>query len=123
MVTTEHRSRAGQPPAARPSYADYEVGKVPIASSAWPAPGERAGHPALTHDLDADVLVIGAGLAGASLALHLAERGVDVALLEARQPADGADPLRFRLRGQERRHHGGSGITGGRLGIAADGRP
>jgi glycine/D-amino acid oxidase-like deaminating enzyme len=90
MATAEHRSRPAQPPAARPSHADYEAGRVPIARSAWPAPGKRAGYPALTQDLDVDVLVIGAGLAGASLALHLAERGVDVALLEARQPADGA---------------------------------
>jgi len=36
------------------------------------------------------VVVVGAGLAGSSLALHLAERGVQVAILEGRQPGWGA---------------------------------
>jgi len=35
-------------------------------------------------------VVVGAGLAGSSLALHLAEAGVDVVVLEARQPGWGA---------------------------------
>ena len=35
-------------------------------------------------------MVVGAGLAGSSLALHLAEAGVDVVVLEARQPGWGA---------------------------------
>lgn len=71
-------------------YAAYESGTVPIACSAWPAPAVQQHWPALATDIEADVAVIGAGLVGASLALHLAERGVRVALLEARQPADGA---------------------------------
>lgn len=40
--------------------------------------------------LDTDCLVVGAGLAGSSVALHLARQGVAVAVLEARQPGWGA---------------------------------
>jgi gamma-glutamylputrescine oxidase len=39
--------------------------------------------PALAGDIDADVCVVGGGLAGVSTALHLAERGYRVVLLEA----------------------------------------
>jgi glycine/D-amino acid oxidase-like deaminating enzyme len=48
------------------------------AASAHPAP-ER---PALEGALEADVSVVGGGIAGCSTALHLAERGLQVALLE-----------------------------------------
>lgn len=46
--------------------------------------------PALAHDLDADVCVVGGGFTGLSTALHLAERGTDVVLVEASQPGWGA---------------------------------
>ena len=72
------------------AYAAYESGTVSIARSAWPAPAASPRWPALTADIEAEVAVIGAGVVGASLALHLAERGLRVALVEARQPADGA---------------------------------
>jgi len=39
--------------------------------------------PALEGDIDADVCVVGAGLSGCSTALHLAERGYKVVVLEA----------------------------------------
>ncbi|MDX6572279.1 MAG: gamma-glutamylputrescine oxidase, partial [Gaiellales bacterium] len=48
---------------------------------------ERA---ALTGACETDVLVIGAGIAGLSCAWHLAERGVDCAVVEARAAASGA---------------------------------
>lgn len=69
----------------------YETGRVPIADSGWTAPtGVLPGYPVLDRDLDAAVVVVGAGLAGSSLALALAEAGVDVVVLEAHQPAWGA---------------------------------
>jgi gamma-glutamylputrescine oxidase len=47
-------------------------------------------HAALQGEITADVCVIGGGLSGCSTALHLAERGYKVALLEARRIAWGA---------------------------------
>lgn len=49
-----------------------------------------APRPALAGDIDADVCVVGGGLAGVSTALHLAERGYRVALLEAERIGFGA---------------------------------
>jgi len=51
---------------------------------------DAAALPALEADLDADVLVIGGGIAGLTLALTLAEQDCVVALLEAGQLANGA---------------------------------
>ena len=55
--------------------------------------------PALAGDLRADVCIIGAGYSGLSAALHLAERGYDVAIIES-----------------ERVGFGASGRNGGQLG-------
>lgn len=46
--------------------------------------------PPLTENRKVDVAVVGGGLTGLSTALHLAEQGVDVAVLEAHQPGWGA---------------------------------
>jgi gamma-glutamylputrescine oxidase len=46
--------------------------------------------PALAGDTRADVAIIGGGYTGLSAALHLAERGIDVALVEARRVGWGA---------------------------------
>ena len=46
--------------------------------------------PPLVGELQADVVVVGAGITGASAALHLAERGVRVLALEAREVGWGA---------------------------------
>ena len=62
----------------------------PLAPSLWAA---TAPPPPPTPPLDtstsADVCVIGAGYAGLSTALHLAERGVKVVVLEANEPGWG----------------------------------
>lgn len=46
--------------------------------------------PALRGDVEADVAIIGGGFCGLSAALHLAEQGVGVAVLEAETPGWGA---------------------------------
>ncbi|WP_043364265.1 FAD-binding oxidoreductase [Belnapia sp. F-4-1] len=56
------------------------------AATARPAPPT----PPLAGDRQADVVVVGAGFTGLSTALHLAERGVDVVVLEANEPGWGA---------------------------------
>lgn len=69
----------------------YERGEVPVSLSGWTRPqGLAAAWPRLEEDAAADVAVVGAGLAGASLALHLSEAGLRVVVLEARQPGWGA---------------------------------
>jgi gamma-glutamylputrescine oxidase len=56
------------------------------AASANPAPRREA----LQGDATADVCVVGGGIAGCSTALHLAERGYQVVLLEGKRVAWGA---------------------------------
>jgi len=50
----------------------------------------QAPKPALAGDVEADVCVVGGGIAGCSTALHLAERGYRVVLLEAERVGFGA---------------------------------
>ncbi len=61
-----------------------------VSGSYWvetaPGPPPR---PALTEDLDVDVAVIGAGVAGLSTAYELTRAGLGVAVLEARRVAQG----------------------------------
>jgi glycine/D-amino acid oxidase-like deaminating enzyme len=69
----------------------YEAGEVPIENSGWTAyPGALPGYPSLDGDINADVVIVGAGLAGCSLALHLAEAGIQAVVLEKHQPGWGA---------------------------------
>ena len=56
------------------------------ADTAGPAPAT----PPLEEDVHADVAVVGGGFTGLSAALHLAERGVDVRVLEANEIGWGA---------------------------------
>ncbi len=69
----------------------FERGEPPVEHSGWTdTRGLQTPYPKLSGDRRVDVAVVGAGLAGSSVALHLAEAGVSVAVLEARQPGWGA---------------------------------
>lgn len=69
----------------------FERGAVPVETSGWTMPEGPAKHyAALVGSLAVDVAIVGAGLTGSSLALHLAEAGIHVAVVEARQPGWGA---------------------------------
>jgi glycine/D-amino acid oxidase-like deaminating enzyme len=60
-------------------------------SSIWSATAPPAvPTPALTASRRADVAIIGAGITGLSTALHLAERGCEVCVLDAAEPGWGA---------------------------------
>jgi glycine/D-amino acid oxidase-like deaminating enzyme len=62
----------------------------PLKPSLWHATAPAAAPtPPLVTDSSADVCVIGAGFAGLSTALHLAEAGVSVVVLEAHEPGWG----------------------------------
>lgn len=62
-----------------------------IANSLWTATANRVpDYAPLSGEASADVTVIGGGFTGLSAALHLAEAGVAVTLLEAEQPGWGA---------------------------------
>jgi gamma-glutamylputrescine oxidase len=62
----------------------------PPAPSYYATAGSRLAREPLRGEVRADVVVLGGGIAGCSTALHLAERGYKVALLEARTVAYGA---------------------------------
>jgi len=44
----------------------------------------------LTDDVESDVVIVGAGFTGLSAALHLAEAGLSVVVLEAKEIGSGA---------------------------------
>lgn len=52
--------------------------------------GDRPAYPALEKDRTCDVVIIGGGFCGLSAALHLAQAGTDVVLLEQHRLGDGA---------------------------------
>lgn len=58
-------------------------------ASYWMASTDAPEHPALDHDLEVDVAVVGAGVAGISAAAELVAAGRSVALLEADRVAAG----------------------------------
>jgi gamma-glutamylputrescine oxidase len=62
----------------------------PAAASYYAASCSAPARAALRGDLQADIAVVGGGIAGCSAALHLAQRGYRVALLEGRNVGYGA---------------------------------
>lgn len=88
----------GGPPPTEPDapqndtdHAHWNQGSIPVQYSGWAQTGVQVDeYPALDTHIDADFVVVGAGLAGSALTLHLARPGVSVVTLEARQPGWGA---------------------------------
>lgn len=70
-------------------YSNDRRGEYPASWYAATTP-ERKARPQLRGDARADVCVVGGGYTGLSAALHLAERGYDVALVEAHKAGFGA---------------------------------
>jgi len=65
--------------------------KMPLPPSLWAATAVPAPDtPAMEGDQQADVAIVGGGFTGLSAALHLAQGGADVAVLEAAEPGWGA---------------------------------
>jgi glycine/D-amino acid oxidase-like deaminating enzyme len=68
----------------------YTSSSSDVPASAWTATAEPGPEtPPLEGDRRADVVVVGAGYTGLSAALHLAERGTDVVVLDAGPPGWG----------------------------------
>ncbi len=70
-------------------YANDRAGQFPPSYYAATAIGAQ-DHPPLRGEVQADVCVIGAGYTGLSAALHLAQSGARVVVLEAHRPGFGA---------------------------------
>lgn len=70
----------------------FAYGNGPVAGCYWAetVPDDASDFSAAAGELTADVVVIGAGFTGLSAALHLAQDGVDVMVLDAVHPGWGA---------------------------------
>jgi glycine/D-amino acid oxidase-like deaminating enzyme len=68
----------------------HAYGAGPRARCFWPTTATPPDHPAAEGEITCDVAVIGAGFTGLSAALHLAEAGQEVRVLEAESPGWGA---------------------------------
>ncbi|MCQ0091428.1 FAD-dependent oxidoreductase [Roseovarius sp. M141] len=71
-------------------YPAHAYGEAPRVKCYWPTTVESAVNSPAHGTLSADVAIIGAGFTGLSAALHLAESGADVIVLEARDVGWGA---------------------------------
>ena len=68
----------------------FSYGDGPVAESFWAATVPLPSRPAMQGEAQADVAIIGAGVTGLNAALRLAQAGVSVAVLEAKQVGWGA---------------------------------
>ncbi|NRB16915.1 MAG: FAD-binding oxidoreductase [Rhodobacteraceae bacterium] len=71
-------------------YSDYAYGPGPRDNCWWDQTIAEPDWPVLTGTMDADVAIIGGGFTGISAALHLAQAGASVVVLEAESPGWGA---------------------------------
>lgn len=71
-------------------FPDFAYGDGPRAGCWWDETIAAPDWPELQGDVEADVAIVGGGFTGMSAALHLAEAGASVALLEANAPGWGA---------------------------------
>ncbi len=71
-------------------YPAHAYGEAPRERCYWPTTVDRAPNPPARGTLSADVAIIGAGFTGLSAALHLAQDGADVIVLEAQDVGWGA---------------------------------
>ncbi len=71
-------------------FSDYAYGPGPRQGCWWDETCDLPEYPYLDTDVSCDVAIVGGGFTGLSAALHLAERGVDVVLLEAHHIGWGA---------------------------------
>lgn len=68
----------------------YAYGQGPVRNCFWRETASVEARAFLSGAAQADIAIIGAGFTGLSAALHLAEAGADVVVLEANQPGWGA---------------------------------
>lgn len=68
----------------------HAYSETPRAKCYWPSTAAPPDYPIASGEITADVAIIGAGFTGLNAALHLAEAGRDVVVLEARTPGWGA---------------------------------
>ncbi|WP_135502553.1 NAD(P)/FAD-dependent oxidoreductase [Roseovarius aestuariivivens] len=68
----------------------YTYGEGPRAGCFWPTTVSARDWPVARGEMSCDVAIVGAGYTGLSAALHLAQGGADVILLDAEYPGWGA---------------------------------
>ena len=71
-------------------YPPHAYSEAPRAACYWPSTTQPPECPPARGEIKTDIAVIGAGFTGLSAALHLAEAGADVTVLDAQVPGWGA---------------------------------
>jgi glycine/D-amino acid oxidase-like deaminating enzyme len=85
------RSRGSEPLSLAPAEPTIPDEAEPLARSLWTATArEQPSFPSLSDSIGAEVAVVGGGYTGMSAALHLAEAGREVVVLEAKSVGWGA---------------------------------